>query len=148
LRQCSWVRFTRSKATLREITLACVINSILLYTDTGAANAGYGIQLEVSPRVCTLAAGDERCETEVRASWRAAHKESLCLLIVGRPDLKHCWDSATEGSYTVKLAVTDDVTFQLKDLELQHVLASDVLHVIRATTRYRHKRREPWNVFD
>jgi hypothetical protein len=31
---------------------------------------------------------------------------------------------------------------------LQHVLASEALRVIREALRYRHKRREPWNIFD
>ena len=41
------------------------------------------IKLELSPRICTLSAGDESCDTVVTAQWRAPRDESLCLLIVG-----------------------------------------------------------------
>jgi hypothetical protein len=36
----------------------------------------------------------------------------------------------------------------LRDLELRNVLASEALRVIREAIRYRHKRRQPWNIFD
>jgi hypothetical protein len=119
-----------------------------MLSQAGAADTGEDIQFELTPRICTLAASDKQCETEVRASWRSSHQISMCLVVVGRPEVRHCWDNVSEGSFTVKLVFTDDVTFQLKDFELQRVLASDVLRVIRESTRYRHKRREPWNVFD
>ena len=41
-----------------------------------------GIELELSPRVCTLSAHDEHCDTVVRARWSAPQEESLCLVIV------------------------------------------------------------------
>jgi len=46
------------------------------------------------------------------------------------------------------LTFTEDLTFQLRDVSLEHVLASEVLRVIREALRYRHKRRQPWNIFD
>ncbi len=106
------------------------------------------IQLELRPRICTLSAGDRECDTEVQASWRAAHNESLCLVIQGRPEVKRCWENYSEGTYTLALTFTEDLVFQLKDLDLQNVLASEVLRVVREALRYRHKRRQPWNIFD
>jgi hypothetical protein len=119
-----------------------------MLSNAGVPDPGEDIQFELTPRICTLAASDKQCETQVRASWRSSHPMSMCLVVVHRPEVKHCWDKASEGSYIVTLVFTDDVTFQLKDFEGQRVLASDVLRVIREPTRYRHKRREPWNVFD
>jgi Protein of unknown function (DUF3019) len=113
-----------------------------------AAETAEGIQLELSPRICTLAAGDKQCETRVYAKWRSAHEESLCLVIVDRPDIKRCWENYAEGTYSIELVFSDDVVFQLKDIELRHVLASEALRVIREALRYRHKRRQPWNIFD
>jgi hypothetical protein len=46
------------------------------------------------------------------------------------------------------LVFTDDLIFQLKDLDLRRVLASEALRVIKAAIHYRHKRRQPWNLFD
>lgn len=113
-----------------------------------AASTAEGVQLELTPRVCTLAAGDAQCETEIKASWRAAQPVSVCLVIVDRPQIKRCWDGVSEGSFSAKLAFADDLTVQLRDFELRRVLASAALRVIRETTRYRRKRREPWNLFD
>jgi Protein of unknown function (DUF3019) len=105
------------------------------------------IQLEISPRICTLAGNDKQCQTAVHAQWRAQQEESLCLVIVMRPDIKHCWEHYSAGTYTLELTFADDLTFQLRDLALERVLASEVLRVIREAVRYRHKRRQPWNIF-
>jgi len=134
------------------ITLACVLLTVICLMHASvisAAESGDGhIQLELSPRICTLAADDKQCETRVYAKWRSPHEESLCLVIVDRPDIKRCWENYAEGSYSIELVFTDDLIFQLKGTDLQHVLASKALRVIREAMRYRHKRRQPWNIFD
>ena len=109
---------------------------------------GENIQLQISPRICTLTGNDKQCETPVHAQWRSSHEESLCLVIVARPDVKRCWEHYAEGTYTIRLTFAEDLTFQLRDLSLEHVLASEALRVIREALRYRHKRRQPWNIFD
>jgi hypothetical protein len=105
------------------------------------------IHLELSPRICTLASRDKQCQTEVHAQWSAPHEESLCLVIVDHPDVKRCWEHYAQGTYSLELTFVDDLTFQLRDPGLQNVLASEVLRVIREALHYRHKRREPWNIF-
>ena len=110
--------------------------------------ADENIQLQISPRICTLTGRDKQCETPVHAQWRSSHEESLCLIILARPDVKHCWEHYAEGTYTIQLTFAEDLTFQLRDLSLEHVLASEALRVIREAIRYRHKRRQPWNIFD
>lgn len=117
-------------------------------TADAAQELGEDIRLELSPRVCTLSVNDKQCETRVNAKWRSPHEESLCLVIVNRPEVKRCWENYSEGTYSIELTFNDDLTFQLKDVELKHVLASEALRVIREAIRYRHKRREPWNIFD
>jgi len=107
-----------------------------------------GIQLEISPRICTLTGADKQCETPVHAQWKSPHDESLCLVIVSRPDVKRCWEHYAQGTYTIELSFAEDLMFQLRDLSLEHVLASEALRVIREAIRYRHKRRQPWNIFD
>ena len=113
-----------------------------------AADQPADIHLELSPRVCTLSPTDERCNTRVQASWKADRNESLCLVIVDRPDVKHCWEHYSAGTYSLQLVFAEDLVFQLRDRDLQQILASDVLRVIREAIRYRHRRREPWNIFD
>jgi hypothetical protein len=119
-----------------------------LRTAAASADARGDIRLELSPRICTLSMNDSQCDTVVRATWRAPGDESLCLVIVGRPDVKRCWEKYSEGSYSIELVFSTDLIFQLKDADLQQVLTSEVLRVIREAIRYRHKRREPWNIFD
>jgi Protein of unknown function (DUF3019) len=106
------------------------------------------IRLELNPRICTLAAKDRQCSALVHARWQSDHDESLCLVIVGRPDVKRCWEHYTEGIYSIELVFSDDVTFELKDPDLGKVLASDVLRVIREAIHYRRKRHDPWNIFN
>jgi hypothetical protein len=111
-------------------------------------NGALGIHLELSPRVCTLAPNDTQCDTRVQASWQSPRDESLCLVIADRPDVKRCWEHYSAGIYSIELVFTQDLVFQLKDLGMQRVLASEVLRVIREAIRYRHRRREPWNIFE
>ena len=106
------------------------------------------IHLEVSPRICTLGSQDKQCKTEVHAQWSAPREESLCLVIVDRPEIKRCWEHYARGTYSIDLTFADDLTFELRDPALQSVLASEVLRVIREALHYRHKRRDPWNIFE
>jgi hypothetical protein len=119
-----------------------------MFADSTPTDPGNGISLELSPRICTLSGTVKQCETQVHASWQAARPESLCLIILERPDVKRCWEGYTHGTYSIKLVFADDLNFQLRDPGLQQAFASQVLRVIREAIRYRHKRREPWNIFD
>jgi hypothetical protein len=105
------------------------------------------IELKVRPRVCTLSVDEERCETIVRAHWRAARDESLCLVIAGRADVKRCWESFSEGRYSIELAFAESLTVELRDVSLERVLASQAITVIREALQLRRKRKQPWNLF-
>jgi hypothetical protein len=151
-RPCSWGPSTRTRKALQELPKACLLGLALAVRTAGAHAAGDvldgRIELELSPRICTLSIKDKQCEAEVHAQWKSRRNESLCLVILDRPEVKRCWENYSAGTYSIALVFTEDVIFQLKDLDLQQVLASEVLRVIKETLRYRHKRREPWNVFD
>jgi hypothetical protein len=105
------------------------------------------IELELRPRVCTLSARDEQCNTVVQAQWRSSRDESLCLLIVGRPEIKQCWEGYSEGVYTLKLAFSEDLVVELRDPQLRTVLVSEAITVIKEALRLRRKRRQPWSPF-
>ena len=127
--------------------LACLSVTVTNHATAASAAAGDGIRLELSPRICTLAIHDKQCETKVYAQWTSPREESLCLVIVDRPEVKQCWEHYSRGTYSVELTFTEDLTFQLRDPALQNILASEALRVIREALRYRHKRRQPWNIF-
>lgn len=106
------------------------------------------IELKLRPRVCTLSGDDTDCNTTVHAQWRSSRNESLCLVIVDRPHIRHCWENHSEGVYSVEIAFSDDLVVQLRDAELDSVLASQAIAVIRQALQLRHKRRPPWSIFD
>jgi hypothetical protein len=115
---------------------------------SASAAAGEAIRFEISPRLCTLAANERQCTTVVHASWSAPQEESLCLVLIGRPEIKRCWEHYAAGTYSLELVFAQDLTFELRDPGLRNILASAVLRVIREALQYRHRRRQPWNVFD
>ena len=115
---------------------------------SGSGPADEDIHLEISPRVCTLTGNDKQCSIPVHAQWRSKHDESLCLVILEHKEIQRCWEHYSAGTYTVELVFTQDVVFQLRDVSLEHVLASEALRVIREAIQYRHRRRQPWNIFD
>ena len=105
------------------------------------------IDLKVRPRVCTLAGDDTSCNTTVHAQWRSPRNESLCLLIVDRPEVRQCWEDHKEGVYSVEVSFSEDLVIELRNPELDRVLASQAIAVIRQALQLRHKRRPPWNIF-
>jgi hypothetical protein len=127
--------------------LACLSVALTNHATAASAATGEGIRLELRPRICTLAIRDKQCETKVHAQWTSPREESLCLVIIDRPEVKRCWEHYSQGTYSVELTFTEDLTFQLRDPALQNILASEALRVIREALRYRHKRRQPWNIF-
>ena len=46
----------------------------------------------------------------------------------------------------MRLLFNQDLLVQLRDLELQKVLASETLSVIKEALRLRRKRRQPWDI--
>jgi len=127
------------------LVASCLISAALSGGANAASNAD-GISLELSPRVCTLSSDKENCDTVVTARWRAPRDESLCLLIVGQPQVRQCWENHAEGVYTVRLMFDRDLLVQLRDLEAQNVLASETIAVIKEALRLRRKRRQPWDI--
>lgn len=144
----SGVVFSRARGIGMPSLLACLSVALSNHATAASAATGEGIRLELSPRICTLAIHDKQCETKVHAQWTSPREESLCLVIVDRPEVKRCWEHYSQGTYSVELTFTEDLTFQLRDPALQNILASEALRVIREALRYRHKRRQPWNIFD
>lgn len=105
------------------------------------------IELKLRPRVCTLSEEDTTCNTTVHAQWRSSRNESLCLLIVDRPQVRQCWEDHKEGVYSIEVSFSEDLVVELRDTELDRVLASQAVAVIRRALQLRHRRRPPWNIF-
>ncbi len=127
---------------------AALANFLLLSVHAAAAAEDASrppVELKVRPRVCTLAGDEATCNTTVHAEWRSSHNESLCLLIVDRPQVRQCWEDHKEGVYSVEVSFSEDLVVELRDAERDRVLASRAIAVIRQALR--HKRRPPWNIF-
>jgi hypothetical protein len=104
------------------------------------------IELDLHPRVCTMSAQDKECSAVVQAQWSSRRNESLCLVIVNHPQIKRCWENYSAGVYKVELSFSEDLVVELRDPQLQHVLAAAAVTVIKEALRLRHKRRQPWNI--
>ena len=46
----------------------------------------------------------------------------------------------------MRLVFNQDLLVELRDLQLQNVLASEAIAVIREALRLRRKRRQPWDI--
>jgi hypothetical protein len=139
--------FTSAAARAGCLVVCALLSAIASGGAVAASDApSDAIKLELTPRICTLPAGDESCDTVVTAQWRAPRDESLCLLIVGQPQVRRCWENHAEGVYTVRLVFNQDLLVELRDMQLQKVLASEAIAVIREALRLRRKRRQPWDI--
>ncbi len=106
------------------------------------------VELKVRPRVCTLSGDETTCTTTVHTEWRSARNESLCLLIVDRPQIRQCWEQHKQGVYSVEVSFSEDLVVELRDADVDRVLATQAVAVIRQALLLRHKRRAPWNIFN
>src|SRR5687768_2186433 len=104
--------------------LATMLVTVVVCPSLGVAQGEPSIRLDLKPRVCTMTATDDACETTVRAQWQATRDESLCLVIVGRPEVKRCWENFSEGRYSIELSFAEDLIVQLRDPALENILAS------------------------
>jgi hypothetical protein len=120
---------------------------LVLWVLGASVRAAESVELQVRPRVCTLSADDEHCDTTVVAEWRSPRNESLCLHIVDRPDVSRCWEDHSEGRYTLSLVFSEDLQVELRDAGSRAVLATQAIRVIREALELRRKRRPPWSVF-
>ncbi len=135
-------------STSKYSSAALLYGLLLAVPASAAPEAGPPpIELQLRPRVCTLADNDATCNTTVRAQWRSPKNESLCLVIVDQPHIKHCWEQHSEGTYSVEVSFSQDLVVQLRDTELDRVLASQAIAVIRKALQFRRKRRQPWSIF-
>ena len=82
----------------------------------------------------------------VTAQWRSPRDESLCLLIVGQPQIRHCWENHGRASTPCGSCSIEDLLVELRDPQLQNVLASEAIAVISEALRLRRKRRQPWDI--
>lgn len=126
----------------------CAAILVAVVLTGGMGEQSSGIQLELSPRVCTLGANERQCSTTVHAYWHSPQEESLCLVILGLSNVKRCWEHYSQGTYSIELVFSNDLLFELRDSRLETVLASEALRIIRQAIRYRHRRRDPWNIFE
>jgi hypothetical protein len=124
----------------------CAVALAAIAPGLTSAQSGSDIAFELKPRICTMAEGADRCEATIRAHWRSPRNESLCLVVVGRADIKRCWEGYSEGRYSIELSFAEDLTVQLRDASLEQVLASAAVTVIREAIQLRRKRKQPWNI--
>ncbi len=135
-------------STSKYSSVALLYSLLIAAPASAAPDAGQPpIELRLRPRVCTLADNDATCNTTVRAQWRSAKNESLCLVIVDQPHIRRCWEQHSEGTYSVEVSFSQDLVVQLRDAELDNVLASQAIAVIRKALQLRRKRRQPWSIF-
>src|ERR1700692_3727065 len=91
LRHRSLARFTHFRVAGRGFAAACMWAGLAsAWAALAPAATESDIRLELSPRICTLAAGDKQCETRVSAQWRSPREEALGLLILNRPEVPRC----------------------------------------------------------
>ena len=151
LRLFSSERRTRG-STLHGKAPGCALAAALTFasqTTTAQARQALdpSVHLKLTPKICTVK-DEAACETKVLAEWHAPRDESLCLVILEKPEVKHCWDHYSQGSYSIELTFNTDLKFELKDPQLRDTVAAESLRLIREALEYRHRRRAPWNVFE
>jgi hypothetical protein len=106
-----------------------------------------GIEFSIQPRLCVLSEQEERCEDELEIRWTAGEPRALCLYRSDKQLPLRCWENELSGSHRFSLSAAANVTFSLREVDQNLLLASAEFEVVRDEPRYRRKRRNPWSFF-
>lgn len=106
------------------------------------------INLQVQPRICVVAPGEQSCSLQLQVSWTSATLRDVCLHLNGQSDSLQCWQAQQAGTFSIALTQTHNILIQLLDAQNLEVLSELGIPVITRDLRdTRRRRRHAWSVF-
>ncbi len=103
--------------------------------------------LSLVPQICVLAAEESRCRDSIKLVWEAPAAQDLCLYVNDRDDPLTCWHAQTRGEHHYQADTEESLHFHLRPESGAAPKASALFAVVRETSQYRQRRRNPWSFF-
>lgn len=116
-------------------------------TAASAQDTAEGIRFYVKPRLCVLSEAEETCHDFLEISWKAQDFKSICLFQNNKRLPLRCWENEKGGEHSVEIHTGEDIDFQLKEINDEVLLVSQVYEVIHDQPKFRKRRRNPWSFF-
>ena len=105
------------------------------------------IELNLKPKVCVLSSNETSCYDEINIAWQSQQALSLCLYQKDQNTPLACWQNANFGSHSMALNTGTSLSFLLREVEKNQLLASETFEVIHDHKKYRRARRNAWAFF-
>lgn len=106
------------------------------------------IEFRIKPRICLLSEGETICRDELELSWSSSSRRSLCLYRSDHGDTPlKCWENSFRGEHHIEISASQNVNFQLKEINNEKLLVSTAFEVVQDNTQYRQRRRNAWSFF-
>jgi len=137
----------RGMALLVFIFASCFISSVNAEDKPSLTT---NILFSVQPQQCVTLRQGRDCFTTVKIQWQKQTEQALCLYQVTNKQAKNkeqlmCWSKSNKGQTSVEFESNDNLTYQLRTLKDDHLLAETEIVVSwlhKNTTRSRR-----WRLF-
>ncbi len=105
------------------------------------------MQFSIKPRHCVLSEGEEVCRDELEIKWTSKYRRSLCLYRSDTDEAMRCWEREFSGMHHVEISASQNVDFQLRELENSNLLVTEAFEVVQDNSKYRRRRKNAWSFF-
>jgi len=103
--------------------------------------------LYLSPNLCLLSKKEVDCQIKIEARWKAQRTGNICLISSTQIEPLHCWTDTTSARHTFSLKIERSIVISLIDKDSHKVIFKQPVRLQRQVTRYRKKRRNPWQFY-
>ena len=136
-----------NSASKRKVSLCLATAALLTLVKSAHGNGLPEVTFDLKPRVCVLSSDEDTCYDQINVSWAADRPMSLCLFDKDLDKPIICWDNKHSGEYTMNIETSDSLSFTLKEVQSNQLLASKTFEVIHDHKQYRRARRNAWAFF-
>jgi len=105
------------------------------------------IQFSIKPRLCVLSEGEALCQDELEIKWTSQTPRSICLHQSDTSAPLQCWADALVGEHHINISASQNINFQLKEMENKILLVTEAFEVVHDNTKFRRRRRNAWSFF-
>ncbi|WP_442800652.1 DUF3019 domain-containing protein [Shewanella sp. AS1] len=104
-------------------------------------------KLSLSPRFCITSSEEEVCNLELTLNWIIDSPRHICIQSDNSTFHPWCTQAQTTGSYTVKIATSKDIRFEMIDADTQQFIDKSRLRITPTSDpEYRWRYHTPWSL--
>ena len=105
------------------------------------------VGLYLSPNLCLLEKNQERCELLLDIRWRTLNVGDYCLQTNQDSKSINCWSQLDRGKFKHHFRFSNNLEIYLVNQESGETVYQQTVRLQKYVTKYRKKRRNPWQFY-